>query len=337
MTAKTLKNLISGYMKTKQPSYIFSWQGGEPTLMGRDFFQEVVKLQRAYWRPGTSIANSIQTNGVLIDDTFAGFLSKYDFLVGISLDGPGYIHDFYRTCRQGGGSFNGVMKGIDCLKRNGVEFNILVLVTRVNVKKAKEIYRFLCENGFFYHQYIECVEFDKNGSPLPYSITGEEWGNFLCELFDQWIESGINGVSIRLFDAVLARLVENRCHICRMGCRCDQYFVVEHNGDVYPCDFFVEKDLKLGNIARDSWHHVLASPIYAGFATQKSKWNRQCEHCEFQFICRGDCLKNRFYMKRDPAQLSWLCSGWKIFYTHALPGFRGIADTRQGRLSENSG
>ncbi|UCH98504.1 MAG: anaerobic sulfatase maturase [Candidatus Aminicenantes bacterium] len=326
MSSKVLKRVISSYMRTRQPHYIITWQGGEPTLMGVDFFEQAVKLQQKYGEPGTIVSNGIQTNALRIDDEFAKFFASYNFLIGVSLDGPEYIHDFYRKHKNGTGSYQGVMKGIDCLVKNRLEFNILTLVTQANVMKGKEVYQFLCEKGFFYHQYIECVEFDKRGHPLPYTISGEEWGNFLCEVFDEWIKSDIYRISIRLFDAILAHMVENQFTICSMGRRCDRYFVVEFNGDIYPCDFFVEKALKIGNINKHGWSDLMESPVFTNFAAQKSKWNSQCNNCKYQSFCFGDCLKNRFYTQKNPGQLSWLCKGWKIFYEHALPGLQAIAE-----------
>ena len=326
MTSKVLKRMVSSYLETQQPQYVFTWQGGEPTLMGIDFFKQAVKLQQEYAAPGSTVANGFQTNALLIDDKFAQFFARHRFLLGVSLDGPADIHDHYRKQKNRTGSYQGVIKAIDCLAKHNVEFNILTLVTQANVKKAKEVYQFLCEKGFYYHQYVECVEFDAEGRPLPYSITGEEWGNFLCEIFDQWIKSDIYRVSIRLFDAVLAYLVQNQYTVCSMGPACGQYFVVEHNGDIFPCDFYVRDQLKLGNIEKDSWRDLQASPVFVNFAAQKSKWHDQCNQCEYQQFCWGDCLKNRLYTPNNPGQLSRLCSGWKIFYQHALPGFRAIAD-----------
>lgn len=325
MPGKILEQLVSSYMKTLQPCYIFAWQGGEPTLMGVDFFRKVVKLQQKYGKPGSSISNGMQTNAVIIDDELAEFFARYNFLLGVSLDGPGYMHDSYRKYKNGIGSYKDVMKGIDCLKRNGVDFNIITLVSKSNVRKGKEVYHFLCDKGFFYHQYIECVEFDKKGNPLSYTITGEEWGNFLCEIYDEWIKSDIYRVSIRLFDSILTYMVENRYNVCSMGRKCGQYFVVEYNGDIYPCDFFVDKDLRIGNISRGSWFNFLQSPIYTNFANKKSIWNSECDICNYNSFCSGDCSKNRFYSQENPGQLSWLCKGWKTFYDHAIPGFRKIA------------
>lgn len=318
--------MISSYLGTQQTQYIFTWQGGEPTLMGVDFFKEVVKYQRKYALPGSTVVNTLQTNALLIDRNFAEFFARHQFLLGVSLDGPAQVHDYYRKYKNGTGSYQDVIKGIDSLVKNKVEFNILTLVTKANVKKGKEVYQFLCDKGFFYQQYVECIEFNAQGQPLPYAITGEEWGNFLCEIFNEWIKSDIYRVSIRLFDAILSHIVEDQYTICSMGPRCGQYFVVEHNGDIYPCDFFVRDNLKIGNIEKDNWRNLLASPVFIHFSEQKNKWDPQCNQCEYQQFCSGDCLKNRLYRSSNPGQLSRLCKGWQIFYQHALPTFQTLAD-----------
>ncbi len=337
MSEDTLDKMISGYMSTRQPQYSFGWQGGEPTLMGLDFFQRAVELQKKYGQSGVSVSNGLQTNGILINDEFARFLAKYNFLVGVSLDGPEYIHNHYRKYKGGGDTHADVLKAIKCLKRHNVEFNILVLVNKNNVDKAGEIYHFLCDNGLFFHQYIECVEFDKNGKPLPYSVTSELWGKFLCDIYDEWKKSDTRKVSIRSFDSLLNYLVSGTRNVCKMGMDCRQYFVVEYNGDVFPCDFFVEKELKIGNVSQGNcfsegncvsetnWDEFRESKIYKDFGKMKTEWNKKCGECEYIAYCAGDCLKSRFYFKRDPEQISWLCKGWEIFYEHALPGLRELA------------
>ncbi len=329
MSESVLERMIKSYIETAQPQYSFGWQGGEPTLMGVDFFRRVVHLQKKYGREGDIVTNSLQTNCTLIDDEFAKHLARYNFLVGVSLDGPEYIHDRYRKFVNNRGSHEQVMHGIECLQKNKVEFNILTLVNNFNVSKAKEVYHYLGENGFYYHQYIPCVEFDGKGRPLPYSISGEEWSDFLCELYDEWYKSDTRKVSIRLFDSIVSYLVDGVYNICHMGQNCNQYFTVEYNGDCYPCDFFVRKGLKLGNILRNSWEDFIESETYREFGKQKSAWSSLCTECEYQKFCNGDCLKYRIYNDKDSKTLSWLCIGWKKFYKHALPGFRSLAERIQ--------
>jgi uncharacterized protein len=326
MTDETLEAMISSYMKTEQGNnYAFGWQGGEPTIMGLKFFKKVVELQKKYGSPGTVVQNGLQTNCTLITDEMAQFFGEYKFLLGVSLDGPEYLHDHYRKTIGQKPTHALVMRGIENLKRNKVEFNILTLVNNLTVKKAKEIYNYHKERGFFYHQYIPCVEYDENNNPYPFSITGEEWGTFLCEIFDEWIKEDINKISIRVFDSILEYLVYNRYNVCSMQDNCCQYFVVEYDGNVYPCDFFVRNDLVLGNVLTGTWDDFLNSPTYHRFGRQKGIWNDECNACPYLNLCHGGCKKNRVGGPQSPKTLSVLCKGWKTFYTHALSRFEVLA------------
>ncbi len=304
-------------MTTNQPVYAFGWQGGEPTLMGLDFFHKVVDLQKKYGRADSRVANGIQTNAILIDDKFAEHFARYRFLVGCSLDGPAKIHDRYRTTKAGGPSHTDVLKGIKTLKRHQVEFNILVLVTQANVHCAKDVYSYLVDQGFYYHQYIPCVEFNEKGALMPFAITGQQWGDFMCTIFDQWYSCDSKTVSIRNFDSILQKLIDGFSNICSLGDNCCQYFVVEHNGNIYPCDFFVQENLKIGNIMNMSWKDALSASIYNEFGAQKSCYNSLCTACDCLDLCMGDCLKHRVYGEATSIKLSWLCAGWQhlISYT----------------------
>lgn len=326
MSEATLEKLISTYMKILQACYTFSWQGGEPTLMGLEFFKKVVELQKNYGKAGSLVTNGLQTNATLIDDALAKHLSEYKFLLGVSLDGPKYMHDHYRRFSGGKGTFKKVMKSIEILKNNNVEFNILVLVNDFNVGKATEVYRFLVESGFYFQQYIPCVEFDSQGNLQPFSIKGEQWGNFLIELFNQWYPKDIYKVSIRLFDSILNYLVKGKATICHMENNCNQYLVVEYNGDIYPCDFFVRIDLKLGNINENSWDELRGSTTYIDFGKAKSKYDFKCNSCQYLDFCYGGCLKHRDFKPNGLQKLSSLCSGWKMFYKHSLEIFKEIAE-----------
>jgi len=327
MAEATLEKLISSYMETPQKCYTFGWQGGEPTLMGLGFFKKVIELQKKYGKSGSMVANGLQTNSILLDEQFIKYLSAHRFLLGVSLDGPQYLHDRYRRFKGGGKTFKKVIKSIEILKENNVDFNILVLVNNYNVNKAAEIYQFLVENELYFHQYIPCVEFDSHGSLQPFSINGEQWGSFLVELFNQWYPKDICKVSIRFFDSLLNSLVYGKATICSMGKNCNQYLVVECNGDVYPCDFFVRKDLKLGNIHEDNWQEVLDNKTYLDFGKAKSNYSFICSSCKYLKYCYGDCLKHRGFDSSSSRNLSKLCSGWKIFYEQKLKIFKEIADT----------
>jgi len=325
MPDEVLEQLVKSYMATPQTAYSFGWQGGEPTLMGVDFFRKATALQEKYGRSGAVVANGLQTNATLIDDELARHLARFRFLLGCSLDGPAEIHDRYRLTAGGRPSHEKVLKGIDALKRHGVAFNILVLVSRANVRRAVEVYHYLTRQGFFYHQYIPCVEFDPAGNLLPFAINGEEWGEFLCDIFDQWHPRDIHRVSIRHFDSILQKMVDGTANVCTIGRNCCQYFVVEYNGDIYPCDFFVESSLKLGNIMETGWDEALASKSYRDFGAQKAQWNPECRTCDCLNYCSGDCLKHRMYAGNPPQNLSLLCAGWRKFIRRTRLKFHEIA------------
>lgn len=325
MSEEVLEKLISSYLERDQKQYNISWQGGEPSLMGVEFFKKITDLEMKYGQKGKFMANAFQTNGTLITDELAKHLKKFRFLVGVSLDGNAEMHDYYRKTIDNRGSHSDVMKGIDLLDKNNVKYNILTLVNTSNVKKGKELYKYLKEEGFFYHQYTPCVEFDKDGNILEFTITAKEWGAFLCDIFDEWLKTDVNKVSIRLFDSILSSLIYNKNNMCSMEDNCSKYFVVEHNGDVYPCDFFVEEKRKLGNIMDNTWDELLLKDEYILFGKEKANWNNKCNRCNYLNLCLGDCLKHRYKVGKDAKELSYLCEGWKIFYKHSLTKFKKLA------------
>ncbi len=326
MSDEVLARLVQSYMATDQPSYQFGWQGGEPTLLGVDFFRRAVQYQQRFGRAGASVANGLQTNATLITDDLAALLAEYHFLAGVSLDGPSDLHDRYRLNPAGHGSHAAVLAGIRRLEAARAEFNILTLVSAANIRHPATVYHYLCDHGWLYHQYIPCVEPDDQRRLRPFSIGAAEWGEFLCRLFDLWYAADTRRVSIRLFDSVLALLVDQARTICPFGSNCCQYFVVEYNGDVYPCDFFVERPLLLGNVTRDPWESLQASPVYAAFGARKAQWHPSCQACPWLWICQGDCPKHRLCAAGgDPRQLSQLCAGWRMFYEHTMPRFRDLA------------
>ncbi|MCJ7810094.1 MAG: radical SAM protein, partial [Desulfobulbaceae bacterium] len=247
MSEGVLEQLVKSYLATSQPVYVFGWQGGEPLLMGVDFFRKITEFQQQYGKKGHIVSNGLQTNATLIDDEIADHLARYRFLLGCSLDGPAEAHNQYRKTAGGRSTHGEVLKGIETLVRHDVEFNILVLVSRANVGQPAKVYDYLVDRGYRFQQYIPCVEFDPDGNLLPFAITGEEWGSFMCQLFDRWYTRDTQRVSIRHFDAVLHKIIQNRDQVCSLARNCCQYFVVEYNGDIYPCDFFVEGRFKIGN------------------------------------------------------------------------------------------
>jgi uncharacterized protein len=341
MSLPVLEMLTRTYLATPQASHNIAWQGGEPTIMGLPFFEKAVELQKLYMRPGGTVVNTLQTNGTLLNDAFAAFLAREKILTGISLDGPKDVHDHYRHRISGGGSYDDVMRGIRCMEKAKAEFNILTLVNDVNVRQPERIYKFLCEQGFLFHQYIPCVEPDGKGGVSSHSVSGEAWGDFLCAIFDLWLPGDTRRVSIRQFDAVFNLLVTGERVQCTMCNDCAQYLVVEYNGDIYPCDFFVEKAFLLGNVMRGGWSEFLGSPVYRNFGAQKLQTHPKCAECPCNWLCVGDCLKHRFCNGGGtPRRLSHLCAGWQRFYEYALPRFVKLAEefvAEQRRLQAATG
>ncbi len=325
MSEEVLDKMISSFLALGMPQSSFGWQGGEPTLMGLDFFRKVISFQQKYGRQGQLVSNGLQTNGVLLDDEWCRHLAKYNFLVGISIDGPPEIHDNHRVTVKGEPSHALVMKGLEALKRNKVEYNVLTLVSDSNAEKPLAVYNYLKDLGVNYHQYIECVEFDSNGKLAPYAVNPLQWGEFLCRIFDEWYEKDKFKVSVRLFDSILAMMVDDVANACSIARDCCQYLVVEHNGDVFPCDFFVEPDLKLGNVMDGSWEDFIGSQKYKAFGERKSMWNAKCDNCQYIRFCSGCCPKNRSGRGQNPRELSALCAGWELFFQHTLERFRKIA------------
>jgi uncharacterized protein len=326
MSDEILEKLVESYLATPQQTYTFGWQGGEPTLMGVEFFRKVTLFQEKYGCRGTIVANGLQTNATLIDNELAAHLARYNFLLGCSLDGPAEIHNRYRLTAGGTPTHTSVLNGIETLKRHGVEFNILVLVNQANVKRSREVYQYLKSRGYFFHQYIPCVEFDATGNLLPFAINPKEWGEFLCNIFDEWYPQDVERVSIRHFDSILQKMLDGTDNVCTLGRNCCQYFLVEYNGDIYPCDFFVEKDLKIGNVMYTTWEEALRSNAYREFGAQKARWNPDCKSCDCLTFCSGDCLKYRTYAGHLPQNLSWLCFGWQRFIRYTRRRFQKIAE-----------
>jgi len=326
MDESVLEHIVQTFLATEQPHHVFCWQGGEPTLLGLDFYRNVTTFQQRHARPGTVIANSLQTNAIRIDDRLAAHFGQFQFLVGCSVDGPAGLHDRYRRYGSGRPSFADSWRGIETLRRHQVALNVLVLVSQANVRRAREVYQFLTENGFDQQQYIPCVETTDDGQLAPFAITGVEWGEFLCELFDVWHDSGLGRVTVRDFDALVQRLVTGETAMCRLGCNCCQYLVVEYNGDIYPCDFFVDAAYRLGNVLDTNWEQAWSHPSYRQFGARKSRWHPSCETCELLGRCHGECLKFRPTDNQPTAEPSWLCAGWRRFHAHAGPRLQALAD-----------
>ena len=322
MKKDILEEMVKQYMNLNFQTSVFSWQGGEPTLCGLDFYKEAVNLQMKYGKEGQRVGNSFQTNGILLDEEWCKFFNNYKFFIGISLDGPKDLHDFYR----GIGTFEKVMKSIKLLKEFGVKFNVLSVLTKKSEGRAKEIFSFLIENGLRFLQFIPCVEVEK-GSIAPFSITPQGYGEFLCELFDEWWNVK-DKISIRLFDSIIEKLITGKMlSYCVLSPRCGHYLVVEHDGSVYPCDFFVRKDKYLGNIKEKNIEEIYDSPLLKRFAIQKSFLSPECEECKYKEFCYGGCQKDRINLKGEKASKTIFCYSYKTFFSYALPRLKNYAES----------
>ena len=329
MPDDVLDRMISDYLGYRFPASVLTWQGGEPTMCGLDFFRKVVDFQMKYGRGGQSVANALQTNGVLLDKEWAEFLAEYRFLVGVSLDGPAEIHDHHRVDRGGKPTWERVMAGIENLRASGTEFNILSMITKLNQDRGKEIYRWLVRQGFRHLQFIPCVEYlPETGEPAPQNVTPEGYGRFMCDIFDEWFHAGdIHTVSVRTFDAVVAKLSgHHQLTLCNHGEKCNHYLVVEKDGGVYPCDFYVENKWRLGNVMEKPLAEMFASDRERSFSELKCNYPPACRHCRHLEICRGGCPKDRLASGGGHyGRPTYLCEGLKLFFDHTQERMQALA------------
>jgi uncharacterized protein len=317
MTLDTLERLVDTWLFYSYPESTFAFQGGEPTLAGLPFFEKLVEFQKQYGRNGQSVSNALQTNATLIDDNWCRLFKEYNWLLGVSLDGPEEMNDLYRYNKEGRGTWKRVMQSIETLQKHGVEFNCLCVLSQANVDKPRELYRFYRKLGIAHLQFIPLAEFNGDGNPMPFTITAQQYGRFLCEIFDLWWPDR-RKVRIRFFDNTAEALAGMKPGTCTMHTTCDSYVVVEYNGDVYPCDFFVEHDWKLGNMALDSWGEIARRQRRFGFASKKTLAHPECQVCEFQSICHGGCPKLRHGPNGRFEDLDYFCAAYKMIFAKSV-------------------
>ena len=327
MSLEVLEKLVKDYMQLRFALAGFAWQGGEPTLMGLDFYEKTVELQKKYGVSGQEVGNSLQTNAILLNDKWCRFLHENKFLVGVSIDGPKEFHDHYRLDHSGSGTFDRVMRAIESCKQYQVEFNTLTLINARNVTHPDEVYDFLVGLGVRFLQFIPCVEVEPATSRISdFSITPEQYGEFLCRLFDRWYELVPRDVSIRDFDSILSYYLTGRNTICTFDKQCSQYIVIEHTGDAFCCDFFVEPKWRLGNIFETPIEKLAASSMKRAFARAKQNLCNKCIVCRHLTICRGGCMKDRAPFDKDNfGRESYFCEAYKRFFDHATPRFMQLA------------
>lgn len=320
MSVDTLEVLIRQALQQSGPHISIGWQGGEPTLMGLPWFEQAIEFQKKYGE-GKSVGNGLQTNGLLLDQPWAKFLQEYRFLVGLSIDGPQHIHDKYRVNRGQKGSWETVAASAAMLMDGGVEVNALTVVNDYSAQYPEEIYQYLKEIGFRHLQFIPCVETDPadRTKTAPFSVSAEGYGKFLVRIFDLWQRDFVDGtptVSVRYFDSVFHKYVGMNAPDCTLGRTCGTYVVVEHNGDVYSCDFFVEPKWRLGNLASDRLADMLNSPQQTEFGNWKADMPQMCLSCRWLRNCWGGCTKDRI---RDPQMKdpNHFCRSYMMFFEHA--------------------
>jgi len=323
------------------PQITVAWQGGEPTLMGLDFFKRSVELQKKYQKPGTRIENSFQTNGILLDDEWCKFFHDNGWLVGLSLDGPKKLHDRYRKDQAGHGTFDRVLAAARRLQAHKVEFNILCTVNSKNSEHPLDVYRFFRDElGTHYIQFIPIVERDnetgcqEGDRVTDRSVRPGQWGRFLIEIFDEWVRKDVGDTFVLNFDGALAGWLDMAGTVCIFGPTCGLGLALEHNGDLYSCDHFVEPRYLLGNILETPLVELVASEKQVKFGQDKKDTLPQtCKDCEFLRVCHGECPKNRFVeAPHGGLALNYLCAGYKAFFKHADRAMRIMADLlRQNR------
>ena len=321
MSLDTLETLVDGFLFYSFPHSGFAFQGGEPTLAGLKFYETLVRLQQRHGRNGQTVGNSIQTNGILLNKDWCDLFRGYSFLIGLSLDGPEEIHDRYRVNKAGHPTAARVIEAVSLLRSAKVEFNVLCAVSQANVSKAGEVFRFFRKLGIEYVQFIPLAEFHPDGSPMPFTVSADEYGHFLCEMYNLWWPER-RQMGVRFFENVAEALAGRVPGTCTLHESCDSYAVVEYNGDVYPCDFFVEKQWKLGNIEIDSWPEIARRQRRMAFAAKKATPHAACSVCEYQSLCRGGCPSSRRSRRGRFEDLDWFCNSYKQVFAKVVPPLR---------------
>ena len=336
MTDEMLEQFTREYIEAQtMPQVLFTWHGGEPLMRSIDFYKKALALQKKYAH-GKQIDNVIQTNGTLLTDEWCEFFAKNHWLVGISIDGPQEYHDHYRVTPAEKPSWEKVMQGIQLLKKHRVEWNAMAVVNAYNAEHPLEFYHFFRDNGCQYLQFTPIVErltehedgrtlaslADDREIPLAdASVTPQQWGNFLCTIFDDWVRHDVGKTFVEIFDCTLANWMGVLPGICAYSKECGHAGVMEHNGDVYSCDHFVFPEYKLGNIREQSLIDMLYGEKQQVFSRLKhTSLPRQCKECDMEFACHGECPKNRFEKdKYGEPGLNYLCQGYYQYYSHVAP------------------
>ena len=328
-----IHQLIEASVEAGMKEVSFSWQGGEPTMLGVDYFRQVVALQKKHQPEGVTVTNALQTNGMLLDDDWGAFLVENGFLVGISIDGPKKLHDRYRIDRAGRTTFDGVMRGLEVLQRHGVTHNALTTIHRANGGKGREVYKFLKGLGIEFMQFIPIaeragkdglaaapqVDMDPGNAVTPWSVSPRVYGKFLCDVFDAWFSRDVGRVFVQFFDVQLEAWMGHPPSLCVLAETCGKALAIEHDGSLFSCDHYVYPEYRLGNITETPMKSMLWSNRQQQFGNDKSAaLTAQCRACRFRFACNGDCPKHRFALSKDgePGH-SYFCESYMMFFRNA--------------------
>jgi uncharacterized protein len=355
MSDRVLEAFVQKYIRTNNmPEIPFAWQGGEPMLMGIDFFRKAVKLQKQYGQ-GKLITNSLQTNGTLLTDEWCDFLAKNQFLVGLSLDGPEDVHNRYRVDGQGKGAFSAVMDSLKLMEKHGVEYNVLACVTRESAHRPLDVYHFLREQNVRFIQFIPIVERMPDDSTralgltlaappdtgsktseevTPWTVMPEDYGDFLIGVFEEWVRNDVGKIFVMNFEWALMAWIGGQAAVCQFSRQCGRSVIMEHNGDIYSCDHFVYPRYLLGNILSSDPLQLVDSPKQTAFGKRKeTSLPRFCQDCEVLFACRGECFKHRFVttLTNEPG-LNYLCGGYKKFFRHINEYMKAMRELLENNL-----
>lgn len=328
MSPDVLEAYVRGYIEAHPgPEVTFGWQGGEPTLLGVDFFRAAVTLQEQYRKPGTRILNTLQTNGTRVDDAWCEFLAANRFLVGISIDGPPELHDAYRLDKGGSPTSGRVLDGLSRLQDYDVDVNVLCTVNSRNADHPRDVYRFFVDSGLEFVQFIPIVDLAPDGTVAPWSVAGAAWGSFLNGVFDTWLRRDVGTVFVQLFDVALEAAVGMEPTLCVHASTCGRGLAIEHDGSVYACDHYVLPTHRLGTVETDDFAAMLDSPQQRRFgADKRDGLPASCRACPVLAYCNGGCPKDRLAKTAagEPG-LNHLCAGYYAFFTHARPTLERMA------------
>jgi uncharacterized protein len=328
MKEETLEVIVKKGLEYSEGVCGFAFQGGEPTIAGLPFFEKLVEFQKKYNVKKVPIHNAIQTNGMFIDEKWAKYLSENNFLVGLSLDGPSEVHDLNRIDGYSGGTFSRVMKAVSLFNKYKVEYNILCVVTSLTARHANKIYSFYKQNGFKYLQFISCLDpLNEPQGQHPYSLKPKDFENFLKVIFDRWYKDFLKGdyVSVRYFDNLVSMIMGHRPEACSMNGRCSCQCVIESDGGVYPCDFYVLDRWHIGNINHKSIEEIINGENAHRFICDSVETAAECRVCKWYGLCRGGCRRERENFESGELMLNYYCSAYKAFFDYAYPGLLNAA------------